>query len=110
MKKVALDFQKNNGLIPTVVQDVETGAVLMLGFMNERAFEKTQKSGWVYFWSRSRNKLWMKGELSSNKLKVQEIFSDCDQDTLLIKAIMIGGSVCHTGNQTCFFTKLNTKI
>ena len=78
----------------------------MLGYMNKEALQKTIKTGWVYFWSRSRKKLWMKGEESGNRLKVIEICTDCDNDTLLVRANLKGNAVCHTGNYTCFFKNI----
>ena len=101
-----INFKKNNGLVPVIIQDEKTGAVYMLGYMNKKALQKTLKTKIVYFWSRSRQKLWLKGEESGNKLKVKEIYLDCDQDTLLIKVELMGKNVCHTGNLTCFFNKL----
>lgn len=97
-----LDFKKGNGLIPAVIQDFKTQEVLMLGYINKEALKKTKASGWVYFWSRSKKRLWMKGGTSGNKLKVKNIFVDCDGDTLLIKVELIGTNACHTGNKTCF--------
>lgn len=102
MKNINIDFKQGNGLVPAIIQDYKSGEVLMLGFMNQEALQKTLESKWVYFWSRSRDKLWMKGEKSGNKLKVKEIFIDCDKDTLLLKVEIIGKNVCHTGNKTCF--------
>ncbi|MBV6647727.1 MAG: bifunctional phosphoribosyl-AMP cyclohydrolase/phosphoribosyl-ATP diphosphatase HisIE [Cyclobacteriaceae bacterium] len=99
MKK--LDFQKLDGLIPVVVQDNMTNKVLMLGFMNEEALVKTEEEGKITFFSRSKNRLWTKGETSGNFLYVVEIIPDCDKDTLLIKADP-SGPVCHTGADTCF--------
>lgn len=96
-----LNFQKLNGLIPCVVQDSVTQTVLMLGFMNEEAYEKTLKEKRVTFYSRSKKRLWTKGETSGNYLEVVEILTDCDQDTLLIKATS-KGPVCHLGHDTCF--------
>ncbi len=96
-----LDFEKMGGLIPAIVQDNNTGKVLMLGFMNEEAYEKTKETGKVTFFSRTKNRLWMKGETSGNTLQVVDIKADCDNDTLLIKAIP-AGPVCHTGADTCF--------
>ena len=95
------DFTKLNGLIPAVIQDIATSRVLMVGFMNEESLKKTQDTGLVTFYSRSRNKLWTKGEESGNFLKIREIIPDCDNDTLLIKAEPTG-PVCHTGADTCF--------
>lgn len=102
MKNLDIDFGKGNGLVPAVIQDYQSGEILMLGFMNQEALQKTLDSSWVYFWSRSRQKLWMKGEDSGNKLKVRNVFKDCDKDSLLIKVDLIGTNVCHNGNKTCF--------
>lgn len=104
-EKTNLDFDKMNGLIPAVIQDSKTGDVLMLGFMNQEAWEKTLKTGKVTFWSRTRNELWTKGETSGNFLLVKKILLDCDQDTVLIKAEP-KGPTCHTGHQTCFFEEV----
>lgn len=99
-----LNFSKLNGLIPCIVQDSKTAKVLMLGFMNEEALEKTQQEKLVTFYSRSKKRLWTKGESSGNSLVVVEILKDCDNDTLLIKASP-KGPVCHTGADTCFDEK-----
>lgn len=99
-----LDFSKLNGLVPAVIQDASTGVVLMVGFMNKESLKKTKKTGLVTFWSRSKERLWTKGEESGNYLKVKEIIPDCDMDTLLIKAVP-SGPVCHTGKDTCFDEK-----
>jgi|SRR5690606_5188114 len=96
-----IDFAKNDGLVPCVVQDAGTGRVLMLGYMNEEALQKTQADKRVTFYSRSKGRLWTKGETSGNFLTCVEILNDCDNDTLLIKAIP-AGPVCHTGADTCF--------
>lgn len=96
-----LDFNKMGGLIPAIIQDSCTGKVLMLGFMNEEAFAKTQEIGKVTFFSRTKNRLWTKGETSGNFLNVVSIAADCDNDTLLIKVKPVG-PVCHTGSDTCF--------
>ncbi|MEN8249939.1 MAG: bifunctional phosphoribosyl-AMP cyclohydrolase/phosphoribosyl-ATP diphosphatase HisIE [Bacteroidota bacterium] len=96
-----LDFNKNNGLIPVIIQNTNTLQVLMLGYMNEKALVKTQKEGKVTFYSRSKNRLWTKGEESGNFLYVDEIAQDCDDDTLLIKANPVGPT-CHTGSTSCF--------
>lgn len=109
MKSLPIDFKKGNGLIPAIIQDDKTGAVLMLGYMNQAALRKTHEIGFVYFWSRSRGKLWMKGEESGNTLKVKTILADCDADTLLITAELIGNAVCHTGSYTCFFNKIQER-
>lgn len=98
---MALDFEKFNGLVPAIVQDHQTGRILMLGFMNREAYEITVREGKATFYSRSRKSLWTKGETSGNYLFVKEILEDCDHDTLLIKAEP-AGPVCHTGADTCF--------
>lgn len=95
------DFEKTNGLVPAIIQDTLSSKVLMLGYMNQAALEKTQREGRVTFYSRSRETLWTKGETSGNYLEVDRIFTDCDNDTLLIKA-KPSGPVCHTGALTCF--------
>lgn len=102
-----LDFTKLDGLLATVIQDDKTGRVLMVGFMNEEAWRKTVETGAVTFYSRSRNKLWMKGETSGHKLIVKEIFTDCDIDAVLIKVEALGPGVCHEGYESCFFRKLD---
>ena len=96
-----LHYDKLNGLIPAIIQDATTNKVLMLGFMNEAAFKKTQQEGKVTFFSRSKNRLWTKGETSGNILHVVDIQVDCDEDTLLIK-VNPAGPACHTGSDTCF--------
>jgi len=105
MEKIRLDFEKMNGLVPAIVQDSKTNEVLMLGFMNEEAWNKTNEIGKVTFWSRTRNKLWTKGETSGDFLIVKNIYLDCDDDTVLIKAEP-KGPTCHTGNKTCFFKEI----
>jgi len=99
-----IDFTKNNGLVPAIIQDEKTGKVLMLGYMNRESYEKTKATGRVTFFSRSRQALWTKGETSGNFLEVKEILSDCDGDTLLIK-VKPTGPTCHTGADTCFNEK-----
>lgn len=101
-----LDFAKNNGLIPVIIQDNESGEVYMLGYMNEDALKKTQESGWVHFFSRSKDRIWMKGEESGNRLRAVSLFEDCDHDTLLIKAELHGEAVCHTGHKSCFYQEI----
>ena len=98
-----MDFTKLDGLIPAVIQDDVSGEVLMVGFMNQEAFDRTQTTGYATFFSRTRNKLWMKGETSGNRLRVTRILTDCDDDTVLLKVTREGdGNVCHTGQRTCF--------
>ena len=96
-----IDFKKGDGLVPVIIQDSNTLQILMLGYMNEEAFTKTQSEGKVTFFSRSKNRLWLKGEESGNFLFVKEILADCDNDTLLIKAEPVGPT-CHTGSKSCF--------
>jgi len=93
------------GLIPAIAQDADTGEVLMLGYMNEEALRRTLTTGEVWFYSRSRQELWHKGETSGNSIKVRSVWKDCDSDTILIKG-QPTGPVCHTGNKTCFFQEL----
>jgi phosphoribosyl-ATP pyrophosphohydrolase/phosphoribosyl-AMP cyclohydrolase len=98
-----MDFSKFQGLVPAVVQDADSNEVLMVGFMNEDALARTRESGYVTFFSRTRNTLWTKGETSGNRLQVMDLLVDCDEDTLLVKAKRLGdGNVCHTGTRTCF--------
>ena len=105
-----MDYSKLNGLIPAVIQDADSNEVLMVGFMNEVALAKTRETGFATFFSRTRNKLWMKGETSGNRLAVTEILVDCDDDTVLVKVKRQGdGNVCHTGERTCFFRKLDAQ-
>ncbi|MDR0743195.1 MAG: bifunctional phosphoribosyl-AMP cyclohydrolase/phosphoribosyl-ATP diphosphatase HisIE [Tannerella sp.] len=99
--KMELDFSKMDGLVPVIVQDAQTNVVLMLGFMNEKAYQATVESGKVTFFSRTKQRLWTKGETSGNFLHVVKILADCDHDTLLIKANPVGPA-CHTGAETCF--------
>ena len=102
-----MDFSKLDGLIPAVVQDDESDEVLMVGFMNEEALEVTRRSGFATFFSRSRSKLWTKGETSGNRLEVRRIFTDCDDDTVLLRVKRLGeGNVCHTGQRSCFFREI----
>ena len=98
---MSLNFEKMGGILPAIIQDAKTGEVLMLGFMNREAYEKTMAEGKVSFYSRTRKRLWTKGEESGNYLNVVEMLEDCDQDTLLVKADPVG-PVCHTGQRSCF--------
>jgi phosphoribosyl-ATP pyrophosphohydrolase/phosphoribosyl-AMP cyclohydrolase len=102
-----MDFSKLDGLIPAVVQDDRTGEVLMVGFMNDEALQKTRESGFATFFSRTRGRLWTKGETSGNRLAVTKILVDCDEDTVLVKVTPLGdGLACHTGERSCFFREL----
>ena len=103
---LTLDFKKIGGLVPAIIQDHLTGEVLMLGFMNEESWNLTLKEGTVVFYSRSRNKLWKKGETSGHVQIVKEIRVDCDDDTLLIRVEQVGGAACHTGYQSCFYREI----
>ncbi len=101
--EIKLDFSKLDGLLPGIVQDAATGTVLMVGFLNEESYKKTMDSGFVTFWSRTRSKLWMKGETSGNRLRIVETLTDCDVDTLLFRVVVEGdGLVCHEGTVSCF--------
>jgi phosphoribosyl-AMP cyclohydrolase len=101
-----IDFEKAGGLVPAVAQDATTGQVLMLAWMNREAFEETVRTRRAVYFSRSRNRLWRKGEESGNVQQVHEIFVDCDADTILLKVTQIGGAACHEGYASCFFRKL----
>ncbi|MES2827877.1 MAG: bifunctional phosphoribosyl-AMP cyclohydrolase/phosphoribosyl-ATP diphosphatase HisIE [Bacteroidota bacterium] len=103
---MTIDFDKTQGLVPVIIQDVQTLEVLMLGYMNEEALDKTEAEGKVTFFSRSKNRLWTKGEESGNFLFVKEMYVDCDNDTILIKASPVGPT-CHTGSRSCFNTDYN---
>src|SRR5579875_64492 len=103
MSVIDIDFEKTNGLVPGVVQDAKTGEMLMLGFVNAESYAKTLETGYVTFWSRSRGKLWMKGETSGNRLRVVTAATDCDCDALLFRVEVEGdGLVCHEGTVSCF--------
>lgn len=99
------DFSKQNGLLPAIVQDFASGRVLMLAYMNELAWDKTVETGKAHYWSRSRQKLWLKGEESGNMQMVREVFVDCDRDAILLKVEQLGGAACHTGYQSCFYRR-----
>jgi len=105
-----LDFEKSGGFVTAVIQDHSSGRVLMVGFMNEEAFRKTVESGFATFWSRSRQKLWLKGESSGHRLVVKEIAVDCDRDAVLIKVEAQGPGVCHEGYESCFFRRLDSGV
>ncbi len=104
---MTLDFKKLDGLVAAVTVDHVTGRVLMVGFMNEEAWKKTVETGFVTFFSRTRNKLWMKGESSGHRLVVKEIRTDCDEDSLVIRVEALGPGVCHEGYESCFFKRLD---
>ncbi len=97
------------GLIPAIVQDARNGEVLMLAYMNENSLNMTIESGFTHFWSRSRQKYWKKGETSGDLQEVEDIYYDCDMDTLLVRVIQHGKGACHTGEKTCFYRKIERK-
>lgn len=106
MKKFMIDFEKSGGIVPAVVQDYKTGDVLMLAYMNSDAFEATQSTGNAHYWSRSKNRIWKKGESSGHLQIVKEIYLDCDSDTILLKVDQIGDAACHEGYRSCFFRRI----
>ena len=99
---IEIDFKKGDSLIPVIIQDASTNEVLMLGYMNRKAWKKTLETKKASFWSRSRKKLWIKGETSGHVQEIKEIYLDCDGDTVLLKVNQIGGAACHTGFRSCF--------
>ena len=105
---VKLDFSKSkDGLIPAIAQDYKTGEVLMLAYINEESWAETLKSGYATYWTRSRQKLWKKGESSGNLQEIKEILVDCDDDTVVFKVNQIGDAACHTGHRSCFYRKVD---
>jgi phosphoribosyl-AMP cyclohydrolase len=105
--QMEIDFDKLNGLAPAVIQDASTEELLMVGFMNREAWDATLRSGFVTFYSRTRQKLWTKGETSGNRLQVVAAWTDCDRDTILLRVRVLGeGKVCHTGSRSCFTQEL----
>jgi phosphoribosyl-AMP cyclohydrolase len=99
------DFSKGHGLLPAIVQDVQSGRVLMLAYMNALAWQKTLETGKAHYWSRSRQQLWLKGETSGHIQQVREVFVDCDLDAILLKVEQVGGAACHTGHVSCFYRR-----
>ena len=104
---IELDFSKGNGLLPAIAQDYKTGKVLMLAYINQESWEKSLETGEVHYYSRSRSELWHKGGTSGNVQKIKEIYSDCDNDTVVFKVEQVGGAACHTGRETCFYQKVD---
>ncbi len=100
------DFEKGGGLVPVIVQDAETGEVLMLAYMNEEAWERTLATGKAHYFSRSRGKIWLKGETSGHVQEVRDVLLDCDADTVLLKVKQHGGAACHTGYRSCFYRRI----
>ncbi len=101
-----IDFGKGGGLVPAIVQDVDTGEVLMLAYMNEQAYQRTLETGRAWFYSRSRDRFWMKGESSGNVQEVREVRVDCDADAVVLKVRQVGGAACHTGHRSCFYRRV----
>ena len=106
MEKFSIDFGKTGGLIPAIVQDWKTGEVLMIAYMSAESWAKTQETGKACFWSRSRKKLWLKGETSGHLQIVKEAYLDCDNDALLLKVEQLSGAACHTGYRSCFYRRI----
>jgi phosphoribosyl-AMP cyclohydrolase len=106
MSDLGIDFSKEQGLIPAIVQDWQTGEVLMIAYMNAASWAKTQETGRACFWSRSRKKIWLKGETSGHVQIVKEVYLDCDNDALLLKVEQFGGAACHTGYRSCFYRRI----
>ena len=102
----AIDFDKGGGLVPAIVQDADTGEVLMLAYMNEEAYRRTLETGRAWFYSRSRDRFWMKGESSGNVQQVREVRVDCDADAVVLKVRQVGGAACHTGHRSCFYRRV----
>ena len=103
----SIDFEKLGGIVPVIAQDDETGDVLMMAYMNREAFEETQRTGRVCYFSRSRNRLWRKGEESGHVQELRGMYLDCDADTLLVRVNQIGGAACHKGYRSCFFREID---
>ena len=106
MSDYAIDFARGQGLIPAIVQDWQTGDVLMVAYMNAESWARTLETGKACFWSRSRKKLWLKGETSGHVQNVKEIYLDCDNDAILLKVEQVGGAACHTGYRSCFYRQI----
>ena len=105
---IELDFSKGqDGLVPAIAQDYQTGEILMLAFVNREAWEHTLRSGHATYWSRSRSKLWVKGESSGNVQKIRDVYVDCDMDAVVYKVEQVGGAACHTGHRTCFYRRVD---
>jgi len=101
-----LNFEKCGGMLPAIVQDYQTNEVLMLAYINEEAWQKTLETGKAHYWSRSRNKLWLKGESSNHYQIIKEVLVDCDEDTVIYKVEQLGGAACHKGYRSCFFRRM----
>ena len=103
---IQLQFDKGKGLLPAIAQDYKTNEVLMLAYINKEAWQKTQETGKAHYWSRSRNKLWLKGESSGHQQIIKEILMDCDEDTVVYRVEQLGGAACHTGHRSCFYRRV----
>lgn len=103
---IKLQFDKGGGLLPAIAQDYKTNEILMMAYINEESWQKTLETGKVHYWSRSRGKLWLKGESSNHVQLVKEIFVDCDEDTVIFKVEQLGGAACHKGYRSCFFRQV----
>jgi len=104
---IQLNFSKGKGLLPAIVQDDETGKVLMLAYINQESWQKTLETGEAHYWSRSRQEIWHKGGTSGHVQKIKEIYGDCDDDTVLFRVVQVGGAACHTGYESCFYKKVD---
>ena len=104
---IELDFSKGNGLLPAIVQDADSGKILMLAYINKASWEKSLETGEAHYWSRSRQEIWHKGATSGNIQKIREIYADCDDDTILFRVEQVGGAACHTGYESCFHKKID---
>lgn len=106
MNSINIDFNKSGGMVPVIIQDQKTGEVLMLAYMNEEAYSLSIKTGLAHYWSRSKNRIWKKGEESGHIQEIKEVRIDCDNDTILMKVHQVGGAACHEGYRSCFFRKV----
>ena len=106
MNSINIDFNKSGGMVPVIIQDQKTGEVLMLAYMNEEAYSLSIKTGLAHYWSRSKNRIWKKGEESGHIQEIKEVRIDCDNDTILMKVHQVGGAACHEGYRSCFFRRI----
>lgn len=106
MKSIDIDFGKSGGMVPVIIQDYRSGEVLMLAYMNEEAYTISMDTGLAHYWSRSKNRIWKKGESSGNIQEIKEVRIDCDSDTILMKVHQVGGAACHEGYRSCFFRRV----
>ena len=106
MNSINIDFNKSGGMVPVIIQDQKTGEVLMLAYMNEEAYSLSIKTGLAHYWSRSKNRIWKKGEESGHIQEIKDVRIDCDNDTILMKVHQVGGAACHEGYRSCFFRKV----